>query len=231
MYACRIFPPALVAVVLIAAALPSAASAADEVDFSCMSLEPRGKTQVTESHKEYDVVLVNDCPGPVYWAMCIERLDPYTSRILEAHTPTGYIEAEQKTRVNLQMKRGPDTMDFRQRFQEFYVATDYAIRPPARARCIASECESARRDIRRQISTNLEAWESAARGLAAQLASECPESGWDKADEVEQCAAEVRGRAQPRLDELARNDAELREQLQLAGPPGCELYAGELVPD
>jgi hypothetical protein len=230
MYACRIFSPALATVVLIAASLPFTASAADEVDFSCMGLEVKGKTQVTETHKEYDVVLTNNCPGPVYWAMCIERLDPYTSRILEAHTPTGYVEAEQKTRVNLQMKRGPAAMDFRQRFQEIYVATDYAIKPPARARCIASQCESARRDIRRQLSANLEAWEAAVRALNAQLASECPESGWDKTAEVEQCAADVRVRAQPRLDELARNDAELREQLPLAGPAGCELYAGELVP-
>ena len=227
----RILSLALVACMMFAALLPSAAQAADDVDLSCMSLDVKGKRQVSESYKEYDVVLVNSCPGPVYWSMCIERLDPYTTRILEAHTPTGYIEAEQKIRVNLQIKKAAEDMDFRRRFQEFYVAPDYAINPPARARCIARECESSRRDIRRQLGANLEAWEAAVRSLNAQLAGECPESGWGKTAEVEQCEAAVRGRAQPRLDELARKDAELREQLQLAGPPGCELYAGELVPD
>ena len=216
---------------LVALMLPLAAGAAKEVDFSCMSLEVHGKRQVTESHKEYDVVLANACPGPVYWAMCIERLDPYNNRILEAHTPSGYIDEGQTIRVNLQLKKGPPAMDFRQRFQEFYVAAGYAINPPATARCVASKCEAARSDIRRRIRANLDSWEVAARGLEARLANECPESGWGKTEEVEQCESGVRAEAQPRLDELAATDADLRNQLQLAGPPGCELFAGGLVPD
>lgn len=216
---------------MLAALLPAAAGAAEEVDLSCVSLQVKGKTQVSERYKEYDVVLLNSCPGPVYWSMCIERIDPYDVRILEAHTPTGYIEVEQKIRVNLQVKKATEAMDFRHRFQEFYVATHFAIDPPARARCVAQECESARRDIRRQLGANLEAWEAAARSLNAQLENECPESGWGKTAEVEQCRAEIRTQSQPRLDELARRDAELREKLQLTGPPGCQLYAGELVPD
>ena len=215
---------------LIAAGSPQAATAA-EVDLSCMSYEVRGKTQVSEKYKEYDVVVFNQCPGPVYWSMCIERLDPYSNRILEAHTPTGYVDADQKIRVNLQMKKGPDAMDFRQRFQEFYVAADFAIKPPARASCVARTCESARRDLRHQISANLQSWENAATALKRTLAAECPESGWGKTEEVEQCEAAILAEAQPRLDELERKDAELREQLSLTGPPGCQLYAGVLVPE
>ena len=110
---------------------------AAETDFSCMSHKVWSKSHLSDQFREYDVVLQNNCPGPVYWSMCIERIDPYSTRILEAHTPNGYIEAEQKIRVNLQIKKATEAMDFRQRFQEFYVATDYAINPPARARCIA----------------------------------------------------------------------------------------------
>ncbi len=214
----------------VTALLPPAAAAAQEVDLSCMSHRILGKTQVSERYKEYDVILVNGCPGPVYWAMCIERLDPMTSRILEAHTPSGYIEADQKIRVNLQMKRGPESMDFRQRFQEFYLATDYSIEPQARAQCIASQCEAARRDVRQQLNANLQAWEAAETGLREQLANQCPESGWGKTQQVEGCETEVRASAQPRLDELAQKDTALREELQTTGPPGCELHAGDLVP-
>ena len=49
---------------------------AAETDFSCMSHEVRGKIQVAERYKEYDVIVQNRCPGPVYWSMCIERMDP-----------------------------------------------------------------------------------------------------------------------------------------------------------
>jgi len=234
MPACRYQSPILAIGLAIglagAALLPSVAAAAQEVDLSCMSHRILGKTQVSERYKEYDVILVNGCPGPVYWAMCIERLDPMTSRILETHTPTGYIEADQKIRVNLQMKRGPESMDFRQRFQEFYLATDYSIEPQARAQCTAGECEAARRDVRRRINANLQAWEAAETGLREQLATQCPESGWGKTEQVEECATKVRAGAQPRLDELAQNDAALREELGRTGPPGCELHAGDLVP-
>lgn len=222
---------ALALATALVAASPQAIAATQEVDLSCMSYQVRGKTQVTERYKEYDVVLANDCRGPVYWAMCIERLDPVTHRILEAHMPTGYVESEQKIRVNLQMKKGPDSMDFRQRFQEFYVAAGYAISPPARARCVAKGCESARRDLRRRIDGNLRSWEVAVKGLESRLNAECPESGWGRTEQVEQCEASIRADIQPRLDELEQKDAALRDQLASGGGPGCELYAGELVPE
>jgi hypothetical protein len=231
MRACRynLLIPAVLTALLAAGSAPNAL--AEDVDLSCMSYSVLPKTQVSERYKEYDVVVLNECPGPVYWAMCIERLDPYSNRILEAHTPTGYTEAGQKVRVNLQMKKGPDAMDFQQRFQEFYASVDFSIDPSARAGCIARNCEAARRDLRRQIGANLQSWESAAVALDRKLAADCPESGWGKTEQVEQCEAAVRAEAQPRLDELAGKDAELREQLELTGPPGCRLYAGDLVPE
>jgi hypothetical protein len=231
MLACRtrLISLAAAAAVVVSSPVPTAMAA--DVDLSCMSHNVRGKTQVTERYKEYDVVVTNACPGPVYWAMCIERLDPVTHRILEAHTPNGYVDADQKIRVNLQMKRGPDSMDFRQRFQEFYVAAGYSIDPPAKARCIAAKCEATRRDLRRRIDANLQTWEAAEAALERELDAECPESGWGKTEEVEQCVAAIRTNAQPRLDELAQNDAALREELMLTGPSGCQLHAGELVPE
>ena len=231
MHACRTRLISLAAAAAMWVLSPIAIAMAEDVDLSCMSYQVRGKTQVTERYKEYDVLVTNACPGPVYWAMCIERLDPVSHRILEAHTPTGYVDADQKIRVNLQMKRGPDSMDFRQRFQEFYAAVGYSIDPPAKARCIAANCEAARRDLRRQIDANLRDWEAAEAALARKLDAECPESGWGKTEQLEQCSAAIRANAQPRLDELARKDAALREELTLTGPPGCQLHAGELVPD
>src|SRR5210317_1946449 len=91
----------MMVVAMLATTLSGAEAA--EVDFSCMSFSVRGKTPLTDQFKEYDVILTNRCPGPVYWTMCIERLDPVTHQNIETHNPSGLIKEEQKARVNLQM--------------------------------------------------------------------------------------------------------------------------------
>jgi hypothetical protein len=104
-------PRLLAGLLLCLGLLPTARAA--EVDLSCASHTALGKIQVAERYKEYDVVLHNRCPGPLYWSMCIERIDPQSHEIVEVHTPSGFLEAEQKSRVNLQLKKGPERMAFR----------------------------------------------------------------------------------------------------------------------
>ncbi len=113
----------LILATLLNAFLPAAAKA-QEADLSCMNYRVLDKIQVAERYNEYDVIVENRCPGAVYYTMCIERLDSRTSKILESHTPSGYVEKDRKSRVNLQMKKS-DEQEFRQRFQEFYVNITY----------------------------------------------------------------------------------------------------------
>ena len=208
---------------------PDHSAQAAEVDFSCMSYQARGKVRVAERYKEYDVVLENRCPGPVYWALCIERVDPATHRVVETHTPAGYIEPDQTSKVNLQLKKGPESMTFRQRFQEFYVNAGYAIDAFPSAACAARECEASRRELRQRIDANLAAWDQAQRGLDTRLAEECPESGWGATEEVDTCRAPIREAAQEALEQHAQTDLTLREELQAAGRNSCRIYGGDLV--
>lgn len=202
---------------------------AEEIDFSCMSHAVRGKTQLTDRHKEYDIVLRNACPGPVYWTMCIERLDPVSHRVVEVHNPSGYLEADKSARVNLQMKKGPDSMTFRKRFQSFYLNVGYAVNDAARAACVAAACEAERSELRKRMDANLAAWSRAQSAFEQRLASECPETGWGRTEEVETCEAAIREAAQEELEAFAATDATLREELQAAGPEHCQLHAGDLV--
>lgn len=202
---------------------------AAETDFSCMSHEVRGKIQVAERYREYDVNVQNGCPGPVYWAMCIERVDPLSHKVLEVHTPTGYLEAEQKSRVNLQMKQGPERMTFRKRYQEFYVNVGYAVDAAASAACVASACEAEQRGVRAQLDANTAAWEKADRNLTERLAKECPQSGWGKTEEVETCEAGIREGVQAELEQYSATDAELRGQLQDEGLERCRVHGGDLA--
>ena len=89
--------------------LPVTASAS-EVDFSCVKEQVRSIIQVTDAQQEFDVVMRNECPGALYWSTCIERMDPWTHPVIETHTPSGYVEAEKRARVNLQMKATPSRM-------------------------------------------------------------------------------------------------------------------------
>ena len=219
---------ALVGLLLFGA--PPLALRAAEVDLSCASHSVLGKIQVAERYKEYDVVLHNSCPGPVYWAMCIERIDPQSHAIIEVHTPSGYLEAEQKSRVNLHMKKGPERMAFRKRFQEFYVSVGYAIDAAAVANCVASGCEAERRETRARFDANLKAWEQAEAALSARLTKECPQSGWGKTEQVETCEGGIREAAQEQLEKFAQTDTELRQELQNGGPERCRLHGGDLVP-
>jgi hypothetical protein len=223
----RIFAAAVLGLGLALQAGPAPQAA--DVDFSCLSYEARGKARVAERYKEYDVVLENRCPGPVYWAMCIERVDPKSHRVVETHTPAGYLEADKTSRVNMQLKKGPENMTFRKRFQEFYVSTGYAIDAMPAAACAAQKCEAPRRELRQRIDANLAAWAEAQQTLETRLVDECPESGWGATEDLDTCREPIRAAGQEQLQQHAQTDQALREELQSAEPAGCQIFGGDLV--
>lgn len=216
--------------ILLCAALPCAA-VAQEADLSCMSYRVLEKIQVADRYKEFDVIVTNSCPGAVYWSMCLERLDSRNQKILESHTPGGYVEKDNKSRVNLQMKKSGSETDFRQRFQEFYANVAFGIERAPKANCVATVCEADKRELRAAFRANLASWETAERNLAARLAAECPESGWGITEEVETCRAGILATEQPELDQFARKDTELRERIEVDNTAYCQVYGGDLVPD
>jgi len=219
---------AILPVWIACAVLCSPLAKAATVNFSCMSYEVNGKPQVTDRYKEYDVVLRNQCPGAVNWNLCIERLDPQTHEILEALNPSGHLEAGARSRVNLQIKPGPEKMRFRKRFQEFYVSPAYAIDTAPRASCVARSCEAPKTELRGKVRANEDAWGTAQQQLDEAIAKECANSGWSEPEEG--CEDKVRERYQARIDELAQKDSDLRMQLDAVQPGRCTAYAGELVP-
>jgi len=210
---------------------PPVAAADPEVDFSCVRQMVRSMPQLSDRYIEYDVVLHNQCPGSAYWSLCIERVDPLSHAVVETHTPAGFIEAGAKSRVNLQLRKGPEAMDFRRRFQELYVGRGFALEPPARAACAAARCEPAKSELRRQIGANLDAWRAAERSLTDRLAQDCPATAWGKTPESEECEARVRAETRAQIQAFEEQDQRLMTEMRAAGGPGCEVYAGDLVTD
>ena len=219
------FPAFLIAVLF---NCPAATAQAAEIDFSCMSYKVWGKGYVSDQFMDYDIVLQNNCPGAVYWSMCIERLDPWTNKILENHTPTGYVEAKKKARVNLHLKKGGKDSRFRNRFQEFYVNLSYAIDEPASPACVASQCEVKKREVRAQILTNEAAWERAEKSMAARLKTECPDSSWETLASNE-CENQVRQASEKEMEVFPSKDQKLRVEMATIDREHCLVWAGELT--
>ncbi len=198
---------------------------AAEVDFSCINYLVKAKIQVSEHLKEYDIVLDNRCPGTVYWSMCIERMDPWTNELQEAITPSGILEKDKKSRVNLQMKKRLDESRSRQAFKEFYVQVGYTIKPPAIAHCVATGCEAMRRGLRTKFSANDAAWQRAKKAQVARISTECPQSGWDSSAQ-DNCAFEIRKNDLPSMERFAQKRDELTTKISAVDPEVCQLHGG-----
>ncbi len=198
---------------------------AQDVDFSCMREQVRSIIQVTDQHQEFDVVMRNECPGAVYWATCIERMDPWTHRVIETHTPSGYVEDGKRARVNLQMKNTPRESLAEGRIEEFYVSYAYALDRAPRAACVARACEAKKTELRAQATANDKAWAAARASLAAQLESECPATGWATAD-VDACRELVAAARAEELGVFEATDAALQERLQAIDPAACSVHGG-----
>jgi hypothetical protein len=214
-------------VVLLSFAPITTVQAAD-IDFSCMSHKVWPKSHLSNRYRGFDVVLQNNCPGPVYWSMCIERINAESSSVWETLKPSGYVEAEKKARVNLQTKKNKGKTTFRQRYEEFYVNIGYSIESAASVECVANACEASKRDLRKAIQSNEMDWEKAERALQSKIASECPDTGWDTATRQE-CELQVRSDSAEQIGQFSDRDAELREQMAAIDPDRCTVYSGALV--
>jgi hypothetical protein len=218
--------PAILAIASLA--VPFSAVQAAEIDFSCMQYKVWGKSHVSDRYRDFDVVLESGCPGPASWAMCIERVDPWTNKVVETHNPTGVIQPEKKSRVNLHLKRGPDKDVFRNRFQSFYVSLGYSVKGLATAQCYARQCEEKKRGLRAKVTENEKAWEKTANRINALITAECPDSAWDESTQ-EECEREIREARMVEVDLFLENDLMLREQLATVDPEHCQIWSGELT--
>lgn len=218
--------PAIMAVLSVL--VPFSAVQADDVDFSCMKYRVWGKSHLSDRFREFDIVLENRCPGPANWTMCIERMDPWTNKILETHTPSGHVLPEKKARVNLHLKRGSEDRSFHNRFQEFYVNISYSISGAPSVECYASQCEEKKKGIREQIRANENAWKQTNNNIKALIAEECPDSGWDKTT-LEECELGIREAQKDQLELYVENDVLLREQLAAIDPEHCQVWSGALT--
>jgi len=214
--------------VLVACLIATFAVQAADVDFSCMSYKVWPKSHVSTQYTSYDIVIQNSCPGSVYWAMCIERLDPDTHKVAETHNPTGFVEADKTARVNLNLFKKPGDDVFRNRFQEFYVDIGYTIDKLPQPVCYAKQCEAKKAPLRAQIKANESAWKKAEKALAAQIAKDCPDTGWDK-ESFADCSAEVRNSSDNDMDAYEAKDRELRDQMAAIDPETCQVYSGNLA--
>jgi hypothetical protein len=209
---------------------PAQSVAADTGDdtFACMKEQVRPIIQVTDQHQEFDLVIRNECPGDVYWAMCIDRLDPWTHRVIESLAPAGYVKAGARTRVNLQMKAVPDADGDVVRAQEFYYAAAYAINSPTRATCVANRCEPQKQALRADLRENETAWRRYRRSVEARQAAECPEHGWNT-DDVSDCRNAIAESAAPELAEFQKVDESLRARMGAIDPETCTVYGGNVL--
>lgn len=200
---------------------------AEAVDFSCVEEDVRSIIQVTDAHQEFDVIMRNKCPGAVYWSTCIERMDPWTHRVIETHTPSGYVEKDKRARVNLHLKNTPP--DGGQladgRIQGVYVSYAYAIEGAPQAACVARGCEAKKRELRARVAANDTAWAEVRQRLAARVESECPSSGWGNAD-VDACRANVRAAGEEEMQVFRDTDDTLQAQLAAVDPETCTVYGG-----
>ena len=198
---------------------------AEALDFSCMKHRVLDKTQVSRNYKEFDVILQNQCPGAAYWSMCIERMNPWTIETLETLAPAGQIAKDKKIRVNLRMKNLVDEPNSRQTYEEFYLNIEYAVNSAVQAECVASDCESKKRELRAEVRANEKALQVAHKDLTAQIASKCPDSGWG-GTEQDNCEATAREAGQATLEQLEQQRKEIDENLAAVEPEKCQVYGG-----
>jgi len=198
---------------------------AEEIDFSCVKEQVNAKTRVTQRYQEYDVSLKNQCPGSVYWSMCIERIHPWTSEIMDTLTPSGQVLVDKKFRINLQMMKILDEKNDREAFEEFYVNFSYGIDSVKPAQCVAKGCEQEKKSLRTKVRANDTAWQKARKDLAKRIEAECPKSGWGDTD-LEECRKQVKKAGQPKLNEFAEQDKQLKQQLSEVNPERCEVQSG-----
>jgi hypothetical protein len=152
-------------------------------------------------------------------------MDPWTNEIQVALTPSGMLEMQKKTRVNLQMKKRMDKSNTRHAFQEFYLSIGYALKPPANPRCVASRCEAKKLSLRTKFRKNDADWHKLKTALAARISTECPQSSWDGSTQ-EVCEAKIRKGSQAKMDQFEQKEKELKNQMWGIDRELCQVHGG-----
>ena len=199
------------------------AAVAEDIDYSCIEETVKPKTRVTQNYQEFDLVLNNDCPGPVYWTMCIERMSPFNHRVLETLTPSGQLAKDKKTRVNLQMHQMEDKANKLAGYEEFYFTVTYGLDQGARPNCAALSCENAKKSVRSEIRSNLRSLQSAQDAADRKAAADCPKTGWSSGQQ-ENCMAKVQKEAKEGLQVYQDRATELNEKLATIEPERCTVH-------
>lgn len=216
-------PTLLVFLAVFSATIPVSFIHAEEADFSCMEEQVLAKTQVSKNYREYDIVLRNRCSEPVYWSMCIERMNPWTNEIMETLTPSAWVDRDKKFRINLQMKKQME--DARESYQEFYVNLVFDLHSPPKVDCVAYPCETKKRGLRSELRSNSKALEKVRSAMKEQISAECVRTGWSRA-EKESCQARVSAEYRPELSELGLKENAIQAKLSAIDPEICQIHPG-----
>jgi hypothetical protein len=194
-------------------------------DFSCMSMDVKSKAQVSAQHMEYDIVFTNDCPGAVYWAACVQTIDPWDYEIGTPLEPRGLVDDGKRAKVNVQMKRTPSPGDGRDAYEWFYVASAYSLEPSVSAQCMARACEAMKSELRKRWAGNDRAWQSALARVEQEAAERCPKTAWDNTEQ-ETCMENVRAEHGEDLAAFETKQQDIQRQLEEIEPVNCVTHGG-----
>ena len=197
---------------------------AQETDFSCIHFDMVEKHQVVVEYLEYNLVFENNCPGAVYWAFCLETLDPWSNKLYTQLEPTGLLDEGKKAKVNIQMKQvfAPDGRDA---YQKFYAARALGLEPGVKAQCKAKDCEAQKRALRTEVANNDRGWQALLNKMKADATATCPKTNWN-AESQESCIAEVEARYEKDIQSFSLKHGELEAALADIDPVNCEVFGG-----
>lgn len=198
---------------------------AQETDFSCIEVEIKDKQQVSERYVEFDVIMKNTCPGAVHWAACVETLDPWSHKIYTPLTPTGLLDKDKRSKVNVQMKKVEIDGGARHAYQKFYVNTAFSLEPIGSAQCMARSCEAMKTELRGKVRANDRSLQSVLKTMEADITETCPKTSWSN-ESQEACIEGVREKYQPQLLEHSNRLDQLESDLQAVDPVNCQVYGG-----
>lgn len=194
-------------------------------DFSCINMEVKSKAQVSSQHQEYDIIFTNNCPGAVYWAACVQTIDPWRYTVGTPLEPRGLVDDGKRTKVNVQMKRTPSPSDGRVAYQWFYVTPAYSLEPSVSAQCMAKACESMKSGLRGEWTRNDRAWQAALTRIEQQAVERCPKTAWDNTEQ-ETCMDNVRAEHGEELAAFEATQQDIERQIGELEPVNCVTHGG-----
>lgn len=205
--------------------LVTGSTQAQETDFSCMSFDIKPKQQVSERYIEYDISVRNSCPGAVHWAACVQTVDPWSHKIYTPLEPTGMVDKDKRSKINVQMKKVEVPAEDRYQYQKFYVNVAYSLEPGHGAQCMARSCEALKSEIRSEVRANDQKWQGLIRKVENETIEKCPKTNWN-AESQEACISSVEESYVNELQAYQSKLKQLETQLENVDPVNCQVYGG-----